>query len=129
VKLAKKTFVLALVALWALMTNHCGLENIPGLKFLACSPQTEAAHQPSDCGDNDACATVESGIYKSEESQVLAGKASFAPVAFTLVLLSEFAPLEPAASQVSAEPPPEFVHTWQFSFRTALPPRAPSFLS
>jgi hypothetical protein len=132
VKLVKKTFVLALVAFWALVTNHCALEDIPGLGFLACATQVseDVPHQPSGCGDDDACADVESGFYKSEESQVSAGKASVAPVAFVLALLSDLSALEPTASQISAEAtPPELAHTWHFSFRTALPPRAPSFLS
>ena len=71
-KLAKNIFAVGMVAFWALMTNHCALEMIPSLSFLACSPQTEAArHLPDDCGDEgDACATIESGNYKSKESQL-----------------------------------------------------------
>lgn len=120
-----------MVAFWALMTNHCALEMIPSLSFLACSPQTEAArHVPDDCGDEgDACATVESGNYKSEESQVSAGKAPLAN-AFMLALLSELTALESLVGRASPEViPPELAHVWQFSFRTALPPRAPSFIS
>ncbi|MCI0538431.1 MAG: hypothetical protein L0Z50_24760 [Verrucomicrobiales bacterium] len=129
--LAKKIFVSGLIAFWVLMTSHCGWERIPGLKFLACTPLAEAApHQPSDCGDDDACATVESGNYKSEEGQVSAPKAPILPVAFALALLSDLAALEPPASEISPEAtPPELAHVWQFSFRTALPPRAPSFIS
>ena len=129
-KLAKNIFAVGMVAFWALMTNHCALEMIPSLSFLACSPQTEAArHLPDDCGDEgDACATVESGNYKSEESQVSAGEAPVAN-AFVLALLSDLA-RESLVSRPAPEIiPPEFAHVWQFTFRTALPPRAPSFLS
>lgn len=131
VKLAKKTFALAFLAFWALMTNHCALEFVPGFDLFACSPQEEATpHQPTDCGDEDACATIESGLYKSEQSHLSAGKAPVVSVAFALALLSPPAALERAASQVSPEAtPPELAHTWHFSFRTALPPRAPSLVS
>ena len=131
-KLLKNTFVLAVVAFWALMTNHCGLELISGLEFLACSPQAEATpHQPTDCGDeNDACATVESGLYKSEPSEISAGKAFFPAVALAVALLSQTDAPEPSADQFLFRcSPPELLKTWQFSFRTALPARAPSLLS
>ena len=129
-KSLEKTLVWTFIALWVLVSNHCALERVPGLDFLACSsPETEASHQPSGCGDEDACAAVESGLYKSEERQTLSPKPSFAAVRFAVLLLEITAP--PSASrQDSPEPiPPELAHTWQFSFRTALSPRAPSLHS
>ena len=131
VKSLRKIFALGFIAFWVLMTNHCAIELIPGLKFLACAPQTEAApHQPSDCGDTDACATIEGGLYKSEQGQVSAGKVPVFSIAFAFALLSQPPALDRVASQASPEAsPPELVHTWQFSSRTALPPRAPYFLS
>lgn len=128
----KKTFLLGIIAFWALMTNHCGLEQLSGLEFLACSPQSEATpHQPKDCGDdNDACATVESVLYKSEQGQIAAAKAPVIAVAFALAILSDLAAIESSADQLSPDPtPPELARVWQFSFRTALPPRAPSLIS
>lgn len=129
---SKKVFVLAVIAFWASMTNHCALERIPGLEFLACSPQSEATpHQPSDCGDeNDVCATVESGLYSAPESQIAAGKAPVIAMAFALSLLSDLSSLESSESRMLPEPsPPELACAWQFSFRAALPVRAPSFAS
>jgi len=129
VKLAKKLFVWATVAFWVLMSSHCGLENVPGWQFLACSsPIQTTQHDSSGCGDDDACATVESGNYKSEESQVSAGEPSLTPIPFTLALLFDV----PESSAGHGSPgltPPELARSWQFSFRTALPPRAPSLLS
>lgn len=128
----KKTFVLAIIAFWALMTNHCGVELLSGLEFLACAPQSEAApHQPKDCGDdNDACATVESGLYKAEEGQIAAAKAPVIAVAFALAVFSDLATNDSSADRLSPDPsPPELARVWQFSFRTALPPRAPSLIS
>jgi hypothetical protein len=126
----KKSFVLAIVAFWALMTNHCGLEMIHGLEFLACSPQTETApHQPTDCGD-DNCATVESGLYRVEEGQIAAAKAPVRAVAFAWAILSDLTALDASPSHVPPDTsPPELARVWQFSSRAALPPRAPSFIS
>ena len=63
-------FVLGLVAFWALATQHCRLEVVPGLDFLAClSPETEAHHESSDC-ESDGCANVESSLYKSENHRI-----------------------------------------------------------
>lgn len=128
----KKTFVLGILAFWALMTNHCRLELISGLEFLACSPQSEPTpHQPSDCGDeNNTCATVESGLYKAEDSQIVAAKAPVMAVAFACAILFDITALESPTRPIAPESsPPELVRAWQFSFRAALPPRAPSLLS
>ena len=130
VKLAKKLFVLGMVAFWALVTNHCKLENLHGLEFLACDAPVEATpHQPLDCGANDACGAVEKGLYKTEENQVSAQKTSV-NVASVLYTLSDFIPHGQVRKMVSlVGSPPELASTWQFSFRAALPPRAPSLLA
>jgi len=123
-----------MLAVWALAFNHCALELIPSLEWLVCSPQAETSpHQPSDCGDDrDACSTVESGLFKVEENQVFSAKAPTASAAFfALAILSNLlAPESSVCQQVSPwRTPPEFERVWQFSLRTALPPRAPSFSS
>jgi len=128
----KKTFVLAIIAFWALMTNHCGVESLSGLEFLACSPQSDSApHQPKDCGDDsDACATVESGLYRAEEGGIAAAKAPAIAATFAIAILPDLAANDSLADQFAPDPsPPEQARVWQFSFRTALPPRAPSLIS
>jgi hypothetical protein len=131
VSLAKKIFVLGMVVFWTLVTNHCSLEDLPVLEFLACSTPAEASpHQPSDCGDTDACAAVEDGLYKTEESKVSAKKVAFTPDSFALALLCNI--IEPESSRNQVAPglvPLELSRIWQFSLRTALPARAPSVLS
>lgn len=131
VKLVRNTFVFGFVFFWAMITSHCGLENIPGFSFLACESEVaSSSHQPSDCGDSDSCDTVESGHYKTEDSQQAAGKAPFLTKAFVLVELSNLDAIEPATVSIVQElAPPELSPSWQFHSRTALPPRAPSLLS
>jgi hypothetical protein len=59
----------AALALWLAAANHCRLESLPAFQFLACAEQGEAPHQDSDC-DTDACALVESGLYKAENNRI-----------------------------------------------------------
>ena len=126
----KKIFALGMVVFWTLMINHCSLEYVPVFNLLACSAAAEeAAHQPSDCGDSDPCAAVEDGFYKTEESRVAAKKAAFEAASFTVTLCDRL-DCEPRGGAVSPEAaPPELSSGWQFSFRAALAPRAPSVLS
>ena len=117
-----------MIAFWLAMTNHCDWEIVSAWKFLACSPES-TPHQPSDCGETDACATVEDGLFKTEENQISPGKP-------TITVVNQIFPAPDTSTpaqdtrQVSPETiPPELAHRWQFSFRTALSPRAPTLLS
>lgn len=121
----KKIVVLALVAVWPLAMNHCQLETVPGLTFLHVSGHSEGK---GDCGA-DGCPTVESGSYRAEDGQ--------APQAIVLASLDirpkeQLLPVPPPAEIIPyclTAAPPEFPASRQFVFRTASPPRAPSFAS
>ena len=122
----RKSGVLVLV-LWGLAMSHCALERLPGLGFLACCQHGGIApHQDSDC-DMDGCSAVESGLYKLEEPV----SASPSPLLAGWVLPFEAtAPRNrPLCSAIVDSSPPERQRVWQFSQRTALPPRAPSSAS
>ncbi len=116
------------LALWGLATTHCELEQVPGFGFLAwCHPQATAAPQSEDCS-SDACSAVESALYKTEQQGVAVPMPVLA-VSFLLPLWD--APftgraLEPVRLNLS---PPELPRLWQFFYRTALPPRAPSLIA
>jgi hypothetical protein len=120
-------FFLVLAFAWAPITWHCSLEVLPVLDFLACCAHDEAAapHQDSDC-DEDGCAVVESGNYKTQDEQI---------VVVPPQLVSWFVHVVPArptdetSQSVLATSPPEELRTWQFALRTALPVRAPSLAS
>jgi hypothetical protein len=129
VKWFKTVLVLALVALWLPATLHCQLEELPGLQFLACCDHDETApHQDDDCR-TDSCAMVEDGLYKTNDSKVTA-----APMVARLTIAPTFTlPTDPQSAglegHLATDKSPELPVTWQFSRRTALPPRAPSFVS
>ena len=129
-KWLKTIAMFGLLGLWLGATNHCQLEEIPGLSFLACSDdQGAASHQDSDC-DTDGCAPVEQGPYKSEDPKV----ATQAPLLSLEIWLDAIVSAEPVAvppvvARFLTVALPELPVTWQFSWRTALPPRAPSIAS
>jgi hypothetical protein len=128
VTLFTKYAVMLMLALWGLAKVHCDLEQVPGLEFLACCQHPDTApHQDNDC-EHDACSVVESGFYKVEE------QAASVPV--PLLVLSFVLPLWEAAPPAPAPRPellncslPELPRPWQFFYRTALPPRAPSLVA
>lgn len=113
-----------MLSLWGLATLHCDLEQMPGFEFLAfCHSEDASSHQDEDC-HSDGCSDVESGLYRIEE------QAASAPVP---LLVSSFLPPGWETTPPLARPqpvllngsPPDLPKAWQFSYRTALPPRAP----
>ena len=125
-------FVSAIVTLWVAASFHCRLEVLTGFEFLSCCQHSESeqspAHHEKECND-DGCAAVERGFYKPEKLQDAPAMPLLALVAWLsplpeLDLSSAFDPLVSISSS-----PPELPQAWQFFQRTALPPRAPSFVS
>ncbi len=117
-----------LLALWGLATSHCLLERLDGFEFLACCQHADKApHEDNDC-DGDGCAVVESGLYLFEDNPALMPGlvylTALSPWDFVVELPVDFNPSLSAASPVSSELP----RFWQFHYRAALPPRAPSLV-
>jgi hypothetical protein len=128
VKWIKAVMVWTMLALWLPATNHCRLESIPGLLFLACDQAPEAdAHQETDC-ESDNCALVESALYKVEDSQVNV-KSPMTPESLILPVLQTPSLATARPGFVHTVAPPELAVAWQFCTRAAAPPRAPSFVS
>ena len=125
-------FAVAIATLWVAASSHCRLEVLTGFEFLSCCQHSEGekspAHHEKECND-DGCAAVERGFYKP-------ARLEDAPVMPLLALVAWLSPL-PDEGQSSAfdslvsisSSPPELPKAWQFFQRTALPPRAPSFVS
>jgi len=122
--------VLALVALWLPVSVHCQLEQLPGLEFLSCCDHedTTAPHQDDDC-EGDACAVVESGLYKIEERQATLPAPDLEAFDVAALLSAPDLTSAGAGYPVCGTAPPELLKSWQFSLRTALAPRAPSLVS
>lgn len=121
-------FAMALVLFWVPITSHCLLESTGGLpSFLACAE--ECPTNSAKGTDEDFCQNIESASYKvtNERLEVIV------QVVPTLVadLLESLHSLAVAQeiSCPSIVAAPEDPVTWQFTSRTALPPRAPSLAS
>lgn len=129
VKLLRTLLTLLLVGLWPVATSHCSLEQIPGLEFLACAdePATPPT-QKSGCA-TDSCAFFESGFYKTEDGRQAVPTPRLVSSALMNTSLLQATQAPAAAGLDTESSPPEISKAWQFSFRTALPPRAPSLAS
>jgi hypothetical protein len=130
VKWLRIVTALVLTVFWLPVSVHCQLEQLPGLEFLSCCDheETTAPHQDDDC-EGDACAVVESGLYKTEERHLSLPAPDLLSTVFRHLDLAEefcFAVDQTSASETV---PAELSRTWQFLSRAALPPRAPSFVS
>jgi hypothetical protein len=136
VKTFFRIMAVCLALLWVPVSGHCQIEALTGAALFACAGDSGhdagPASAPTDdhCGA-DACATVEDGHYRCDVPVVTA-----TPPIGSNLLLSLRVPdtsdldLSPADNlSATGQPPPELAVSWQFSYRTVLPPRAPSFVS
>jgi hypothetical protein len=125
VKSLRTVITLLMLALWPLAVMHCKLEKIPGLEFLRCASDTPTS---SGCQE-DGCETVESATYKTPDNQNVAPEPVFEALVLSTLLEREDRPCENDFCWLVTAAPPDLSKIWQFSFRTALPPRAPSCVS
>ena len=128
VRFVKTVLILLLALVWAAASNHCKLEQIPGLALLACADHANETPSEDRGCDTDGCA-FEIQLYKTESAQASIPSPTFLFTLFLGPLFDE--PVAPAAvSHVLPDAAPVVLtRVWQFAYRTALPPRAPSLLS
>jgi hypothetical protein len=123
-----KTVVrLVLLLVWLPATSHCYLEIAGFIPDDACCAQGES--NPSGKSDpcDGCCKIVEKAGYKIHENQSLLP----APILFLAEFVKSPLPVLPedrAAARIIAWPP-DALHLPQFTARTGLPVRAPSFAS
>jgi hypothetical protein len=129
VGIVKTVLIVLLALLWLAAGNHCRLEGIPGLGFLTCcTHQDSAPHQDDDC-ETDGCAAVENQLYKIEAAQISVAAPTLLLATFLSPPWAELFPPAPASHVPPVATPAVLPRRWQFIYRTALPPRAPSLLS
>ncbi len=121
-----------MATLWVVVGFHCQLEVLPGFEFLSCCQHSTTAkapaHHANDC-DDDGCATIELGFFKQADPPAAPATPLLAFVAWLVPLPDDFQ-ADPLSCLATASPvPPDLSRIWQFFQRTALPPRAPSFVS
>jgi hypothetical protein len=72
---------------------------------------------------------VEKSQYKSEQHRLTLSPPNLLPLPFAPVLDLADGLSGEACREAFTVAPPELLKCWQFVFRTAAPPRAPSFVS
>lgn len=126
--LLKAMLAILLATVWLPVTAHCLLlETASHFEFLACcSHESPTSDHENEC-DTDACSVVENAQYKSTFQRLLV------PPPSTLIAFERPAPLDtteaPGVATGQPTSPPDLPARWQFTFRTALSPRAPSLVS
>ena len=125
-----KTVVAVLLALIWLPAVSCCLIDASGLlgKQECCSK--EHSHRPSVPGNCDQpCGALASASYLPQQSHLLIIAPIGVPLFDSAFPLLEIRRPDGVGRELPATAPPELAGHWQFSFRTALAPRAPSFAS
>lgn len=121
----------AMLAFWPVLTSHSLLQNWGIIHEVHADHNGEGKtheHHSDDHPFADGDYLKGSGSVQLTKPHNLAGIIPFATVALLALAFT----LEDSCSGGLAPPgaaPPELVHTWQFSFRAALPVRAPSLAS
>ena len=118
-----------LLALWVPATMHCALETVPGFSFLQwCCDADDSRQTPRDCEDG-VCGEVESGSYRIEDPLTVASIPAMILAFAAWDRVAEPTPASATHFIPSTSAPPELPRFWQFSCRTALPPRAPCLIA
>lgn len=127
----KAVVALILAVAW-LPAVSCCLIDASGLlgKRDCCSKQhSHSIPGPGNC--DQPCGTLASASYFPQQNQEFT--VTPAPIGLPLFDRADVLALAPIDASVSrdfpATAPPELAGHWQFTFRTALPSRAPSFAS
>lgn len=123
-----KAVLLTVLALWGLASMHCTLEAVPGLDFLKTCCFADAGSSSHNGCESDGCGTVEDDGYRAEEQSVSVPLPILIPAVLPSIIETALAEFEDR-SVVPSPSPPELPRAWQFSHRTALPPRAPSLVA
>lgn len=132
-RMIRTMLTLLLAIIWLPVSSHCLLtEVISGFESISCCAHSDTKNPPASHQDDcatDACATVEGAQYKSSFQRVTV------PVLDHHVLFELPAPLltplplATISTHSAGDTLALLPAAWQFSVRTALPGRDPSFVS
>ena len=115
-----------LIALWVPITSHCYLEQAGIIPFDECCASDAAAPTQTDPCDSGCKVVEKAGNYKTQNEQKISAPAILVTYCVETLLLPKV-DLPPRGRIVSW--PPDTLSLAQFVACTALPVRAPSFVS
>ena len=123
----KKAVGWLLLVIWLPATSLCLVERAGWLANDDCCPSSASKPAPGKSSGDSTCCTLASASYKADDYSHLH---ITAPLFIGVLIFEAFAG-DSEAGQVDCNSddvgPPTLRTTWQFTSRTALPPRAPSF--
>ena len=115
-----------LLALWMPVTSHGLLEDIGWIHHHDVDPDPDQG--PGHDAADGTC-QIESGACMLVKGEQASNWSSFYFLSTAVAALPEISLALPSKPDFPGPSPPELSRTWQFSFRTALPVRAPSVAS
>lgn len=130
VRALKTFFVLLLLGTWFPCTVRCSMEMMASVEPLACCDNSKVGNDSSQTpasSEQCVCTWMRSGGYAFQKCAPLNAPEDVL-LLFTLSPHIEESPTDPALPKFVFSPP-ELSTSWQFYFRTASPPRAPSIAS
>lgn len=125
----KRIMAVMLLALWTPTTSHCLIESAGLLPDFLCCADACSPHGTDGDDDEDSCQSLESAPYKVDENDASVKAWIIAALVPELVEVFRLSENVPQPTVFIPDRPAELPVTWQFSRRTALAPRAPSFVS
>jgi hypothetical protein len=127
VKRFHRIVALCVLAVWSACMVRCELEATLHAAASCCDEGEKPSPAPVQA-NHCICTFVQSGGIIYEKSDVSIPAQTAAVFVLTAAFeANDFQP-KPAFAGLTHSPP-DHLNCWQFSFRTALPPRAPSFIS
>lgn len=129
VRLLRTVVGWVLLLVWLPATSLCLVERAGWLANDDCCPSSAPKSSPGKQSNDTTCCTLASASYKADDYSRLH---IAAPLFIGVLIFEAFAAeAEPGDTVLKADDlsPPVLLKTWQFTSRTALPPRAPSLAS
>lgn len=125
-----KTILAVLLAFfYPLAAGYCLIETTGWVTPVDCCAETTShEHEEKDPCGGYGCCPIEYAVYSSIDAGVVDVAALPTDLLFAALEFLTQPPGESPSFSLERSPQ-EIPKSWQFTFRTALPPRAPSFIS
>lgn len=125
----KAAVALMLALVWLPAVSCCLIDASGLLGKQDCCAKEHALSVPSPGNCDQPCGTLASATYLSQQDQMLLVAPLGLPLYDCATFLMEVQRPAEIGCLLPTTAPPELAGGWQFSFRAALPPRAPSLAS
>ena len=125
-----KTLTAALLVLaWLPAGSLCLMESAGFIEKGDCCSKDSDHAAPRKTGCDKPCGVLAAGKYLFQQNHLILSAPVIAIPDFCTPAVLDIQPPPGIGRDAPATAPPELVGCWHFSCRTALPPRAPSFVS